>query len=330
MRSRRNQFKPPWRPGAWLATGAMLIVAVSGCTSSKPTSTSASHTTSTEQTTTTVDPDEASDPLAAGVTPPTTATPIPAGASCRVGDPLANVYHPSRLKVVQACITVTGVVAKVTHEDDGDFHVNVDLDPPFAELINDRNTSGERGALVVEIVPADEPGCTVGQPPRPTTGTYVYGICTGADETPPTVGEHVSVTGPYVLDTAHGWMEVHPAWSIGNADTVPVDTSRPPTSGAPATTTGPSGRASCSAGVSNATPSQHSTEHILVSSDLPSSSVTATAHYKTTNTTHTGTTDGSGDADLPFNIGGATIGFTVVVDVNVGGQVSCETSFTPQ
>ena len=145
------------------------------------------------------------------------------------------MYHPDRLTVLQACITVAGVVVKVTRETDGDFHVNVNLDPPFAGLINDRNTSGEGGALVVEIVPADEPGCTPGQPPRPPTGTYDYGICTGADETAPTVGEHVSVTGPYVLDTAHGWMEVHPAWSITSADSGSPVNAAPPTS-APTTT----------------------------------------------------------------------------------------------
>jgi hypothetical protein len=93
---------------------------------------------------------------------------------------------------------VAGTVADVRHEDDGDFHINIDLDPQYAGLINDRN--GEHGALVVELVPADEPGCTVGQPPRPASGTYDYGSCTGADETAPTTGAHVAITGPYVLD----------------------------------------------------------------------------------------------------------------------------------
>jgi hypothetical protein len=111
-------------------------------------------------------------------------------------------------------MTVAGTVASVRHEDDGDSHINVNLDPQYAGLINSRNVSGEDGALVVEIVPADEPGCTVGQPPRPERGAYNYGICTGANEILPAVGAHVAVTGPYVLDTAHGWMEIHPAWSI--------------------------------------------------------------------------------------------------------------------
>lgn len=137
------------------------------------------------------------------------------------------MYHPSRLHVIQPCLTVTDTVADVRHEDHGDFHINIDLDPQFADLINDRNVSGEHGALVVEIVPADEAGCTVGEAPRPASGTYDYGPCTGADETAPAIGAHVAVTGPYVLDSAHRWMEIHPAWTITSADS---------TSNAPAVT----------------------------------------------------------------------------------------------
>src|SRR5207302_3722844 len=32
--------------------------------------------------------------------------------------------------------------------------------------------------------------------------------------TTPPIGSHVSVTGPYVLDQLHGWMEIHPVWRI--------------------------------------------------------------------------------------------------------------------
>ena len=52
------------------------------------------------------------------------------------------------------------------------------------------------------------------QPPRPSNGGYDYGLCTGADLAPPALGATVSVTGPYVLDADHGWMEIHPVWSI--------------------------------------------------------------------------------------------------------------------
>ena len=235
-----------------------MAVALAGCTgSARPTSGSAPATASIGTTSTTVDPDEVPDPSAASAKPPPLAADLGTSASsaCRTGDPLANVYHPSRLTIVRPCATVIGVVAGVRAEPDGDVHVNLDLDPAFAGLVNDRNVSGEHGALVVEIVPADEPGCTPGQPPRPATGTYDYGRCTGADEPTPNVGDHISVTGPYVLDTAHGWMEIHPAWAIGGI----TATSSSTTTAGPTTT---AARATSATGVtitsapSSATPGQ--------------------------------------------------------------------------
>jgi hypothetical protein len=184
-----------------------------------------------------VDDDEAPDPAAAGAIPPAAAAGLAAssGGSCRPGDPLANVYHSYRLQIVEPCLTVTGIVVAVRAEPDGDVHVNVRLDPPYAALINARNVAGEGDALVTEIVPADEGGCTPGQPPRASSGTYNYGICTGADETAPNVGAHVSVTGPYVLDADHGWMEIHPVWSIGP---VGAPSSAPPATRTPASAPG--------------------------------------------------------------------------------------------
>jgi hypothetical protein len=54
------------------------------------------------------------------------------------------------------------------------------------------------------------------------------------------------------------------------------------------------------------------------------------AHYKSTDTTKSGTTDPAGKADIPYSISGATSGYTVKVDVNVAGKESCATQFTPQ
>jgi len=136
------------------------------------------------------------------------------GNGCRSGDPLSNVYHPYRLTVISACKTVTGVVTIIRREDDGDVHFDLKLDAPYSSLINGRNDSGQHGYLVAEIVPADGPGCTVGKPPRTSIGTYDYGICTGTSVTTPRLGAHVSITGPYVLDRQHGWMEIHPVWRV--------------------------------------------------------------------------------------------------------------------
>lgn len=117
----------------------------------------------------------------------------PAGSSearCRK-DPLAGVYHPWRLRVEKACITVSGVVARVRTEPDHDWHVNLVLPPASQHLVNGKNRQYEHGELVVEIIPMDQ-----GRIPRPK------------------LGEHLTVTGAYVLDTDHGWQEVHPAWIV--------------------------------------------------------------------------------------------------------------------
>lgn len=93
--------------------------------------------------------------------------------------------------MIQRCIAVTGRVTRVRHEQDGDFHVDIALAAPFASLVNARNRSEQRGALVVEIISADQAGVTK-----------------------PKAGAHVRVVGPYVLDRDHGWMEIHPVWAI--------------------------------------------------------------------------------------------------------------------
>ncbi len=153
-----------------------------------------------------------------GTTPPaptpTSAGPV-ATTRCRTGPPLADVYHPDRLTVVTPCATVSGTVMSVRYEQDGDVHFDLALDPPYRGMLTAANAEYQHGWLVAEIVPADESGCTPGSPPRPPHGSYDYGVCTGADESPPPTGAHVSVTGPYVIDRDHGsWAEIHPAWSI--------------------------------------------------------------------------------------------------------------------
>ena len=153
-------------------------------------------------------------PIALPSKSPASTLPGVRASACRSGDPLRNVYHPYRLHIRSACRTVTGVVTSIRTEPDGDYHINVRLDAKYAGLINDRNRTGEGGNLVVEVVPADEPGCTPGKPPRPPYDTYDFGVCTGADIAAPPTGAHISVTGPYVLDANHGWMEIHPVWRL--------------------------------------------------------------------------------------------------------------------
>jgi hypothetical protein len=86
----------------------------------------------------------------------------------------------------------------------------------------------------------------------------------------------------------------------------------------------------CSATVDNPNPSRYGKVHVLVTSGLPSTPVTAVAHFKWLDSTSRGTTTSSGTADLRLIYSGATAGYTVRVDVNVGGRQTCTTQFTPR
>lgn len=109
---------------------------------------------------------------------------------------------------------------------------------------------------------------------------------------------------------------------------------KPTTAPMPITAPKPTSAAglSCKASVDNPNPSDGSTIHILIST-APSAELTATAHYKTTDTTHTGTADGSGSGSIAYDIGRASKGYAVTVDVTAalgGRSASCSTSFVPQ
>ena len=104
---------------------------------------------------------------------------------------LKGVYHPIRLHVLVACQRAIGTVRSVRHEDDGDLHIDVGLLPPFKRLLNDKNYSLQHGWLVVEFMPRDS-----GHLPRPS------------------IGDKVTLVGAWVLDSEHGWREIHPVWRL--------------------------------------------------------------------------------------------------------------------
>lgn len=340
---------PPVQPVASTATAS----ATSSAPPSPPTSSTVATTPppSSPAATPTEDPDEATPASTASV--PLGSIVVPAsdpGSQCRTGNPLTNVYHPYRLQVVSACSTVSGTVRSVRHEDDGDVHFDLAVDPAYAGMLTPGNVTYQHGLLVVELIPADEAGCTVGQPPRPATGTYDYGTCTGDDLAAPSVGEHVWVTGPYVLDHIHNWAEIHPAWHISSQAPVGpkptpaaapapapappvVAPAPPPPAPAPATHAAPPPPSlTCSASVSNPSPLDYSTVDVLVHT-AGGAQVQATANYKSTSTSHSATAGGDGTADVPFRISRATPGYTVTVDVQVStgtASASCSTAFTPQ
>lgn len=95
----------------------------------------------------------------------------------------------------------------------------------------------------------------------------------------------------------------------------------------------PSAGLSCTASMSDPHPADYATTDVLVHTGRAGASVTATAHYKTTDTTHSAQASGNGDADITFHISRATPGFTVYVDIAVTAQgetTFCSTFFTPR
>jgi hypothetical protein len=135
-----------------------------------------------------------------------------------------HIYHPSRLHVIDACRTVTGTVTAVRQEADGDLHIL--LRPVRAErhLLDAANNSQENGDLVLEPICVG----TVEQ-------ADAIDACSGFSHPVTTVspGERIIVTGSYVLDADHGWMEIHPITSItilGGPAPAPAP---PPSSAAP-------------------------------------------------------------------------------------------------
>jgi hypothetical protein len=127
----------------------------------------------------------------------------PASSVCR--NPAEHVYHPYRLQVRNPCMTLSGVVDRIKDEPDGDYHVRLRLDPQFASLIDTANLVQQAGDLILE------PVCI-----HAITQADAVSACAGFTNTMtvPPRGTHVIATGAYVLDTDHGWMELHPLWDI--------------------------------------------------------------------------------------------------------------------
>ena len=129
-----------------------------------------------------------------------------------------HVYNPSRLLVLQDCVTITGAIVDATanqshhqpdgmrHEADGDTHGWLKVDSQYAALINAGNTSAEDGNLVFEIVchykvtQADaKPAC----------------LAFADHQTIPPVGTHVAITGTLIREQNHAkWNEIHPVSKI--------------------------------------------------------------------------------------------------------------------
>ncbi len=114
-----------------------------------------------------------------------------------------HVYHPRRLHVIQACMTVEGTVESVQAEADGDYHIRLNVDDN--SLLNETNLRRQHGNLVIETI------CM-----NPVSQADAVEACRGfAQNVPvPSRGERVRVTGAFVTDLDHGWNEIHPVTSV--------------------------------------------------------------------------------------------------------------------
>lgn len=135
-------------------------------------------------------------------------SPSSSAAACLPTDQDQYIYHPSRLEVAAPCIRVSGVVAEVRTEADGDLHILLALDAAYAHLLTPANQGVERGDLVVE------PVCV-----RAVTQADAIEVC-AADPDPmivlPRQGDYVWMEGRYVFDLEHGgWAELHPLYRWG-------------------------------------------------------------------------------------------------------------------
>lgn len=136
-----------------------------------------------------------------------------------------HIYKPERLVEQKPCITVRGIIRNKASEGDGDYHVRLELDNEQpngltkSELLNARNLDskhkGQHGMFVFE------PLCV-----NDVKQDTAWQACNVKNKDPkkhwkqkislPNDGDHVEVTGVWVLDTdaGHGWFEIHPVTKI--------------------------------------------------------------------------------------------------------------------
>jgi hypothetical protein len=140
-----------------------------------------------------------------------------------------HVWYPARLQVIERCRAVTGIVENISIRGDGDEHIGIKLDPEYTNLVNQKNIDEQYGDLVIETIcknpirQMDEfIACTKEDTEDSEGHIKVIGACVLSSiacngfkqDFEVYAGEHIKVTGAYVLDTEHGWNEIHPITSI--------------------------------------------------------------------------------------------------------------------
>lgn len=115
------------------------------------------------------------------------------GQYCLEGNVFISTYDPARLRILDTCVEVEGVVVtEITKGEDGDIFFDVKLDPEYEHMLSIGSWILRRGAIHVEIVPDDQDIVIV-----------------------PEKGDRVRLVGVWVVDTDHGsFSEIHPTWYI--------------------------------------------------------------------------------------------------------------------
>jgi hypothetical protein len=114
-----------------------------------------------------------------------------------------HVHDPKRLTVITACQTVTGVIVESHSNDDGDVDMDLAVDPQYKNLLNQGNITKLGGNLHIEAI------CQA--PVHPDVPDAMRSCANFRGTVPvPANGAYVQVTGVYLKDNDHGWMEIHP------------------------------------------------------------------------------------------------------------------------
>ncbi|MDB5197023.1 MAG: hypothetical protein JWP88_1394 [Flaviaesturariibacter sp.] len=112
-----------------------------------------------------------------------------------------HVYRPNRLKILQSCITATGIITGVDSSSDGDASYFLTLDAGQDTLLYRANYQKLKGTLMIEVICAKN---TERKDPGKGCANYVNDVHL------PAVGDHVRITGTYVIDRHNNWAEIHP------------------------------------------------------------------------------------------------------------------------
>lgn len=310
-----------------LVIGMALVV---GCGATTPTGTAEGGPSTLASTSAAATAGSSTGPTAGSSTAPdvppdegtgTTIAPVavsPPPKGCVSTDQDQYVYNPARLQVVTACLQVTGTVAAIRTEADGDLHILIALDPAYAHLLASANQGEELGDLVVE------PVCV-----RSVSQADAIDTCAAdADpigSVPSTVGAHIWLQGRYVFDLQHGgWAELHPLYqwgAFGSAPAPPGPTPRPTPTTAPGS--------SVAVRVTSLTsPISRGASATLVARTKAGASCTITVQYKSGPSKAAGlgpkTASGAGSVSWTWKIGSrTTVGsWPVTVTCSAGGRSS--------